>query len=114
MRAIAVEGAKVRCSHALGSARPRSSRSFLRICGRAVLVRQDLEANPISWCPNYGVAVKPCLRTGPLVTGFSRFVFAGGRPVAFVAALGPTDGVPPGVTTYSIRASAQDLVGADG
>jgi hypothetical protein len=114
MPLIAVEGASVRCSHRLGRAKPRSSRAFLRIDGHPVLVRQDLAANGISWCPNYGVSVKPCTMTGPLANGFSSFVFADGRPVAFVQAVGPTDGVPPGVTTYSIRDPGQDLVGASG
>ena len=114
MPLIAVEGASVRCSHRLGRAKPRSSRPFLRINGRAVLVREDLPANAISWCPNYGVALKPCQTTLPLVSGFSRFVFADGRPVAFVNAVGPTDGVPPGVTIYSIRDPGQELVEAAG
>lgn len=114
MPAFAVEGAKVRCSHGMGYAKPRSSRAFLKFDGRAALVARDLAWNPISLCPNYGPTVKPCMNTLPLAAGFSSFVFANGAPLAFDGAKGPTDGVPPGVTSYGVRAPGQTLVRAGG
>lgn len=111
---IAVEGAKVRCSHGMGYAKPVSSRPFLTIKGRAVLVDRDLPGNKIRLCPNVGPTTKPCTRTLPLAKGWSTFVFANGAPVALVKAKGPTDGIPPGVTYYSIRTPGQDLVRTSG
>ena len=111
---IAVQSARVRCSHGMGYARPVSSRSFCRIKGRAVLVDRDLPGNSVSLCPNYGPTTKPCTLTLPLVSGRSALVFVNGAPVALHRAKGPTDGIPPGITTYSIRSPGQSLVRVTG
>ena len=114
MPLLAVEGAKIRCSHSLGYAKPRSSRGFLRIAGQPVFVAGDMPANFITLCPNYGPTTKPCTGTLPLANGISRFVFANDAPVVLEGATGPTDGIPPGLTTYSIRAAGQSFVQAAG
>lgn len=114
MRNIATENARVRCSHGMGNAKPQSSRPFLRISGAAVLVDADMPGNSIKRCPNYGPTTKPCTTTLPLATGRSSFVFAAGRPVVFEAARGPTDGIPPGITTYAVLRAGQDFTKASG
>lgn len=111
---IAVEGARVRCSHGMGFASPQSSRRFLRFAGRRVLVAPDMPANGVRLCPHRGPTVKPCQSTLPLTSGVSRFVFANNAPVVLEGATGGTDGVPPGVTTYTVRAAGQGLVSAGG
>ncbi len=111
---IATESARVRCSHGMGYAKPVSSRPFLRINGKPVLVDVDMSGNSISLCPNYGPTTKPCQTTLALAKGRSSFVFANGRPVVFHAAIGPTDGIPPGITTWSVLDAGQDLVKAGG
>ena len=114
MLEIVVEGAKVRCSHGMGYARPKSSRPFLRMQARAVLVDRDMPGNTIRLCPNVGPTTKPCKNTLPLASGRSTFVFANGAPVVLHRAQGPSDGIPPGVTTYGVRKPGQDLVRAQG
>lgn len=114
MPMISTEAASVRCSHGMGYAKPVSSRPWLRINGEPVLVDRDLPGNAIKSCPNYGPTVKPCKTTLALVSGRSALVFAGGRPVVFQAARGPTDGIPPGATTYSVRKAGQDFTQAGG
>jgi len=111
---VATESAKVRCSHGMGYAQPKSSRRFLRIKGKPVLVDRDMPANAISLCPNYGPTTKPCTRTLPLAAGRSGFVFANGAPVVLDQAKGPTDGIPPGLTSYAVRAPGQSLVSVGG
>lgn len=113
MIAIAVESAKVRCSHGMGYARPKSSRPFVRMRGRAVLVDRDMSGNTVRLCPNVGPTTKPCRNTLPLMTGRSTFVFANGAPVVLHRASGLTDGIPPGVTTYRVRKPGQELVRAE-
>ncbi len=107
---IAVEGAKTRCSHGMGMARPRSSCPFVEINGKPILVEPDMAGVAIRLCPNIGPTVKPCTRTLPLAKGRSTFVFAAGAPVVLDGAKGPTDGIPPGATTWSVRAPGQSFV----
>ena len=114
MRPIATEAAKVRCSHGMGRASPVSSVRFLRFAGRAALAADDLAFNGVTLCPVIGPAVKPCTATLPLVSGASRFVRANGRPLALLGATGGTDGVPPGVTLWSVLDAGQTLVRAGG
>lgn len=111
---IATESARVRCSHGMGYARPLGSRRFLRIAGKPVLVDRDMPANAISLCPNYGPTTKPCTRSLPLISGRSGFVFAGGAPLVLDQAAGPTDGIPPGLTTYRVRSPGQGFVSVSG
>ncbi len=113
MAEVAVETAKVRCSHGMGYARPTSSRPFLRIGSVPVLVAGDMAGNAIRLCPNYGPTMKPCTATLPLVSGRSRLVFANGAPLVLHRATGPTDGIPPGATSFSVRAPGQEFVFAE-
>lgn len=114
MRELVVEGAKVRCSHGMGFARPRASREFLRILGRGVLVDIDMVGNSIRLCPNVGPTTKPCTTTLLLTNGRSNFVFANGAAVVLHRARGATNGIPPGVTYYSVKAPNQPFVFATG
>ena len=104
----------MRCSHAMGRARPVSSRPFLRFDGAAALVIQDFAPLAISWCPNVGPTVAPCRTSLPPATGASAFVFVGGRPLALEHARGATDGVPPGATTWSLRDPGQEAAHVSG
>jgi hypothetical protein len=98
----------------MGYARPPGSRRFFRIAGKPVLVDRDMPANAISLCPNYGPTTKPCTMTLPLATGRSGFVFVGGAAVVLDQARGPTDGIPPGLTSYAVRAPGQFFVSVSG
>lgn len=114
MPRIAVEKARIRCSHDAGRAKAVSSRPFLRIAGSAVLVAPDMAGNSVSWCPNVGPTTRPCKVTRPIAKGQSRFIFANGAPVVLHRATGPTDGIPPGFTTWRVREPGQEFVHASG
>ena len=66
--------------------------------GRAqVLVERDPEGRPISGCPMYGPAIRPCKLTLKVDDGYSDLLRIGGPAVCLDTVDGLTDGTPPGV-----------------
>lgn len=112
MSVLARQTAKVRCSHKLGYAKPIASRPFVRINGEPILVDRDMPGNTIRMCPNVGPTTKPCTVTLRLSAGRSSLVFANGAAVVFGDATGPTDGIPPGATTWRVLDPDQGFVHA--
>ena len=39
--------------------------------GRKILIETNPEGRRISWCPNYGVLIKPCVTTLEVKEGYS-------------------------------------------
>lgn len=98
MVGIAVERAKAHCS----DARSAASRGFLAIAWQGVRVNRKMPGNAISLCPNHGPATKPCSLTLDLAGGVSGFQFANGASFVLHGALGPPDGIPPGISSYLV------------
>ena len=98
MVGIAVERAKAHCS----DARSAASRGFLAIAWQGVRVNRKMPGNAISLCPNHGPATKPCSLTLDLAGGVSGFQFANGASFVLHGALGPPDGMPPGISSYLV------------
>lgn len=104
------EDAVVVCKHQLGRVGQAPSQDFLRIDGRRVLVATDPEGRPISGCPNYGPSIKPCTTTLKVQRGYSTWIRVGGRGLCLDTLDGYTDGTPPGVVRYEVKAPGQQWV----
>ena len=85
----------------------------MRLRGRRVLVKEDLEGRPIKGCPNLSIGIKPCRQTLAVKTGCSDLVRIEGRPVCLESVGGLTDGTPPGVVPYLVRGGESREAGQD-
>jgi hypothetical protein len=100
------------CDHVSGIVGLAASQTWATVGGRPILVDSDPEGRPISGCPNYGAAIKPCVTTLAVKQGYSSFVRIGGRRVCLDSVKGLTDGTPPGIVNYGVRSPGQPLVRA--
>ncbi len=107
---ILTEDVVITCRHVTGIVIRNTSQDFVTIAGRRVLIDPDPENRPIIGCPNIGIGIKPCLKTLSVKTGYSDFITIGGRRVCLKAVTGLTDGTPPGIVMYDVRAAGQDFV----
>lgn len=107
---LLTEDAVIVCKHQLGRAENRPSQSWVRIAGRRVLVAPDPEGRGIAGCPHLGPAIKPCLLTLKVKTGYSEWVRIGGQAVSLDTVSGFTDGTPPGVVLYVVDEPGQAWV----
>ena len=67
------------CKHQLGRVATVATQQCVRIDEREVLIEPDPEQRPISGCPNYGPAIKPCTATLKVQAGYSEWIRIGGR-----------------------------------
>jgi hypothetical protein len=111
MRYALTLDAKLVCKHELGVVGLVATQSLVTVAGRPFLVEQDPVSRPISGCPMYGVAIKPCTCTLPVEAGYSGLVRIQGRRLCLDTVTGLTDGTPPGTVKYLVRAPGQILVG---
>jgi hypothetical protein len=98
------------CDHEPGHVDIRPTQDLVTIAARAVLVETDPEQRPIGGCPNRGATIKPCQRTLRVEVGYSDWIRVGGRRVCLDTVRGRTDGTPPGVVQYKVRAPGQGFV----
>lgn len=108
------EAAIMTCAHRLGIVGLLSSQAYVKISGRKVLVSPDPVGKPILGCPNIGPTLKPCTSTLPVKSGYSSFVRISGRAVCLDTTCGITDGTPPGLVEYTVRAPGQSWVTISG
>lgn len=106
---ILTEDAILKCKHD-GSVAIKPSQSLVTVEGRLVLVEPDPEGRPISACPNYGLTIKPCVTTLKVNAGYSTLLRIDGKPVCLDTVVGLTDGTPPGLVEYTVRAAGQEFV----
>ena len=109
---VMTEDAIVVCTHQLGNVSNQPSQKLVTIAGRRVLVDNDPETRSISRCPNIGVTMKPCQTTLKVVAGYSTLVKIDGHKICLQTVTGLTDGTPPGIIAYQVRAPGQQLVGS--
>jgi hypothetical protein len=107
---LLTEDAVLTCKHELGIVGIVGTQSLVTIGGRKVLVEHDPEGRPIIGCPNVGATIKPCFLTLKAQTGYSTWIRVDGRPVCLDTITGLTDGTPPGIVKYQMRAAGQSLV----
>jgi len=100
------------CDHS-GRVTNQPSQSWVTIGGVPVLVEADPVGRTIVACPNYGPVVKPCAKTLQVAVGYSGLVRIDGHRTVLDNLSGLTDGTPPGLVNYTVRLTAQLLVGAD-
>jgi hypothetical protein len=98
------------CNHVLGKVGLQPSQQLVTIQQRSVLVEPDPEKRPITGCPNYGVAIKPCQNTLKVREGYSDLLRIQGQRVCLDTISGLTDGTPPGAVKYRVYSPEQDLV----
>jgi hypothetical protein len=111
---LLTEDAVVVCNHELGHVKIVATQELVTVEGRRVLVEPDPEGRPISGCPNTGAAIKPCLTTLRVLTGYSPGLLRiEGRRVCNDTVSGFTDGTPPGAVRYKVRAAGQEFVGEE-
>jgi hypothetical protein len=101
------------CAHA-GKMGLVNAQSWVTIESRPVLVRPDPEGRSITGCPNIGLGIKPCTLSLKVQEGYSDWVRIDGKPVCLDTVTGLTDGTPPGVVKYLVRAPGQSLVSEGG
>lgn len=104
------EDTLVVCKHQLGKVANAPSQNFVRIDARRVLVDSDPERRPITGCPNYGPAIKPCTTTLKVQQGYSQWIRIGGHSICLDTVTGLTDGTPPGLVKYVVNAAGQQWV----
>jgi hypothetical protein len=109
---VMTEDAIVLCTHQLGNVENKPSQKLVTINGRRVLVDNDPEQRSVRLCPNIGVTMKPCQNTLKVVAGYSTFVKIDGKKICLQTVTGMTDGTPPGIVQYNVRAAGQHLVGS--
>jgi len=104
--------AAVNCDHQSGIVANLASQKWVTVEGVPVLVATDPEGRPIAGCPNLNpiTGQKPCLTTLKVQRGYSALSKIGGKKVCLQTVTGFTDGTPPGVFKYSVRAPGQAFV----
>jgi hypothetical protein len=107
---LLTQDAQLICEHLVGHVDIAPSQSLVTVAQRALLVEKDPEARKISGCPHIGAGIKPCLLTLPVRVGYSTWVRVEGRRVCLDTVVGLTDGTPPGIVEYKVRAPGQDFV----
>jgi hypothetical protein len=107
---VMTEDAIVLCTHQLGNVGNQPSQKLVTVNGRRVLVDNDPEQRSIRLCPNIGVTMKPCQNTLKVVVGYSTLAKIDGKKVCLDTVRGLTDGTPPGIVQYEVRAAGQRLV----
>lgn len=104
------EDAVLVCKHELGRVSIAATQSLVTIGGKRVLVEPNPERRGISFCPNYGITVKPCTLTLAVEQGYSSLLRIQGKRVCLDTVKGLTDGTPPGVVEYKVRSAGQEFV----
>jgi hypothetical protein len=100
----------VLCLHVLGRVNIVAGQNLVRVQGNRVLVDNDPECRPIAGCPNYGIGIKPCLRSLRVQTGYSDFLRINGRRICLDTVTGLTDGTPPGTVMYRVAVPGHSIV----
>jgi hypothetical protein len=111
---VLTEDALLVCAHVLGEVGLAPQQSWVTVNGRRALVETDPENRPISRCPMIGVTIKPCQLTLRVEQGYSDFIRIDGKRLCLDTVRGKTDGTPPGVVQYFVRAPGQDFVSGAG
>lgn len=104
------EDAVIVCQHLLGRVSLAPTNQWVTINTRRVLVDNNPEGRSIAGCPNLGLGIKPCNLTLAVKSGYSDFIRVSGRRVCLDTVTGLTDGTPPGVVDYYVRAPGQAMV----
>ena len=98
------------CAHPPGHVENVNSQAWVTIEGRPVLVDSDPEGRTVHKCPNYGVLIKPCVKTLVVEQGYSALIRVEGKRVCLDSIKGLTDGTPPGATHYHVKSAGQEFV----
>ena len=104
------EDAIIVCKHELGRVSIQPTNQWVTIASRRVLVDDNPERRDIAGCPNIGIAIKPCNLTLAVIAGYSDFIQIDGKRVCLDTVTGLTDGTPPGIVEYYVRAPGQLFV----
>ncbi len=104
------EDCVVTCKHIMGVVKHDPRQALVTVAGRRVLVATDPENRPIAGCPNVGATIKPCATTLKVQQGYSSLIRIDGANVCLDTVTGLTDGTPPGMVKYLVRAPGQVLV----
>jgi hypothetical protein len=107
---ILSELAKLVCLHELGAVHLDPIQALVTVGKKRVLVEPDPEGRPISGCPMYGIAIKPCTHTLKVIAGYSTLVKIDGRKMCLDTITGLTDGTPPGIVRYKVNFAGQEFV----
>ena len=107
---LITEKAVISCDHKTGIVTHNASQSVVFINGSKVLVGNDPGAKPIVGCINVSPTTKPCTMTLVVEQGTSNLVYIDDHPVCLETVEGGTDGTPPGITRYKVRAPGQEFV----
>ncbi|HWA89860.1 MAG TPA: hypothetical protein VG889_07485 [Rhizomicrobium sp.] len=107
------EDATLACEHG-GTISIKTSQDFVRIEKKRVLIEPNPEGRSIGGCPNSNpvAGIRSCLTTLKVRQGYSDFVRIAGHAVCLDSIQGLTDGTPPGIVAYKVRAPGQKFVEA--
>lgn len=107
---VLTQDAVLVCLHELGHVDIAATQTLVTIARRAVLVDNNPEGRRIKGCPHIGAGIKPCLLTLPVREGYSEWIRIEGKRICLDTVTGLTDGTPPGVVEYKVRAPGQEFV----
>jgi len=107
------QDAVLMCKHVTGLVGIVPTQDWVTVEGRLFLVDDNPENRLIVGCPNYGVTIKPCVKTLAVQEGYSGFLRVDGRRICLDTVTGLTDGTPPGMVKYEVRSPGQQLVESD-
>lgn len=106
---ILTEDAVIVCKHELGIVSKDVTNQWVTVMQRRVLVQPNPAQRPIAGCPNVSLTIKPCQLTLAVTAGYSTMLRIDGQPVCLDTVTGLTDGTPPGIVEYYVRAPGQGL-----
>jgi hypothetical protein len=107
---LLTEDALLVCKHPPGKVTNKMTQIWLTIQQRPVMVDNDPEGRSITGCPNYGAVIKPCVLTLKVKRGYSELLRIDGKRVCLDTIAGLTDGTPPGIVEYVVKAPGQSFV----
>lgn len=109
------EDAILNCQHG-GTVKLITTQDFVRINKRLVLIEDNPENRSIHACPNENpvIGIKRCMLTLKVKEGYSAFIRIAGHAVCLDTVEGLTDGTPPMMIKYTVKAPGQSLVEAGG
>jgi hypothetical protein len=107
---ILTEDASLVCLHEMGNVKMEPTQDLVRVEERFVLVAPNPEFRPISGCPNFAIAIRPCRNTLVVRRGYSELVSIEGNRLCLDSIRGLTDGTPPGIVEYKVQDAGQNFV----
>jgi hypothetical protein len=104
------ENGALHCLHpGAGKVDVASGSHFVRVNGARVNIKPNPLSRPINGCMHpASTNSKPCSLTLTVNTGYSAFIYIGGKPICLESITGVTESIPPSM--YKVSYPGQSMV----